>query len=77
MTIWEPPQRFAMTWHPGSDPANATDLEIRFIQVTDGTRVELEHRNWTKLGARAEETRSGYDSGWVDVFEGCYVKACA
>ena len=73
---WDPPRRFVMSWHPGSDPETATELELRFIEVPEGTRVELEHRDWIKLGARAEETRGGYDQGWAEVFERCYAESC-
>ena len=26
---WEPPARFSMSWYPGHDPSEATDLEVR------------------------------------------------
>jgi uncharacterized protein YndB with AHSA1/START domain len=71
---WEPPNRFAMTWHPGHDPSQATELEVRFAAEGDGTRVDLEHRGWEILGARAPEARSGYDAGWGEVL-GHYVTA--
>ncbi len=28
--VWDPPRRFAMTWHPAGDPAEATRLEVSF-----------------------------------------------
>jgi uncharacterized protein YndB with AHSA1/START domain len=74
---WDPPRGFVTTWHPGMDPANPTELEIRFTAVPEGTRVDLEHRNWEKLGAKAAESREGYDKGWVAVFEESFVKGCA
>ena len=61
---WDPPHRFAMSWYPGHNPAEATELEVRFAPEGDGTRVELEHRGWEILGDRAAESRSGYDNGW-------------
>jgi uncharacterized protein YndB with AHSA1/START domain len=74
--VWEPPHRIAMTWHPGRDPSSAQEVELRFVAVPEGTRVELEHRGWTKLGERAKEARTSYEEGWVMVFERCYVEAC-
>ena len=74
---WEPPHRFVTTWHPGSDPETPTELEVRFVAEGDGTRVELEHRHWTELGAQAAQTRQGYDEGWVMVFETCFREACS
>jgi uncharacterized protein YndB with AHSA1/START domain len=64
---WEPPSRFVMTWYPGSDPSQATELEVRFAADGGGTRVDLEHRGWEILADRAQESRSSYDSGWGDV----------
>jgi uncharacterized protein YndB with AHSA1/START domain len=64
---WEPPTRFVMTWYPGHDSSEATELEVCFAAEGDGTRVDLEHRGWEILAGRAQETRSGYDSGWGEV----------
>jgi uncharacterized protein YndB with AHSA1/START domain len=74
---WDPPRGFVATWHPGMDPANPTEVEMRFMAVPEGTRVDLEHRNWEKLGAKAAESREGYEKGWVGVFEESFVKGCA
>jgi uncharacterized protein YndB with AHSA1/START domain len=64
---WEPPARFVMSWYPGHDPSEATELEVRFASEGDGTRVDLDHRGWEILAARAQELRKGYDSGWGEV----------
>ena len=75
ITTWEPPSRFAMTWHPGSDdPAQHTDLEVTFTAEGTGTRVELLHTGWERLGERAAETAAGYTSGW-DTVLGHYSRA--
>jgi uncharacterized protein YndB with AHSA1/START domain len=74
---WEPPRRFVTTWHPGQDPENPTEVEVRFTAVPEGTRVDLEHRNWEKLGEKAAMARNGYDQGWVEVFERRFVEGCA
>ena len=67
MLAWEPPARFAMTWYPGSDASQATELEVRFAAEGDGTRVDLVHSGWEILAERAQESRGGYDDGWVEV----------
>ena len=67
MLAWEPPHRFVMSWYPGHDATDATELEVRFGAEADGTRVDLEHRGWERFGAAGAERRSGYDSGWGDV----------
>jgi uncharacterized protein YndB with AHSA1/START domain len=64
---WEPPHRFAMSWYPGHDAAEATELDVRFAAEGDGTRVELEHRGWEILGERAAAAREAYNSGWDEV----------
>lgn len=69
---WEPPHRFAMTWHPGSSAAQATRLEVRFSAAEDGgTIVRLRHDGWAARpdGAQA---RGGYAQGWESVLA-CYV----
>jgi uncharacterized protein YndB with AHSA1/START domain len=74
--VWEPPQRIAFSWHPGSDPATATEVEVVFAAEGGRTRVELEHRGWERLGERAPEVRAGYAEGWQAVLER-YVEAAA
>jgi uncharacterized protein YndB with AHSA1/START domain len=74
--VWEPPARIVMTWHPGLDAKDATELEIRFVPAEGGTRVELEHRGWMRLGPKAQETRDGYDQGWESVFGEAFAAAC-
>ena len=67
VVAWEPPARFVMTWYPGHDSSQATELEVRFAAEGDGTRVDLEHRGWEILAEQAQESRNGYDAGWGDV----------
>lgn len=65
VTIWEPPHRAAFTWHPGQPAEPHTDIEVRFTATADGrTRIELEHRNWEAIGARAGQVHGNYDAGW-------------
>ena len=73
---WEAPQRFVMTWHPGRAPEAAQEVEVRFVADGDGTRVELEHRNWAALGAEAETTRNNYAGGWATVLSQHFAPAC-
>lgn len=64
VTVWEPPRQVAFTWHPGSDPAAATQVEVVFRAAGSGTQVELTHRNWEVLGDRGPRVRQNYDGGW-------------
>lgn len=69
ITVWEPPDRLVFSWHPGGDPAEATEVEVTFNAEGDGTLVQLEHRGWERLGDRAHEVRAGYADGWQSVLE--------
>jgi uncharacterized protein YndB with AHSA1/START domain len=75
VTIWDPPHRVSFTWHPGRDPVTAQEVDVRFSEEGSGTRVELEHRGWEKLGERAAEAIQGYESGWERVFGALYAEA--
>jgi uncharacterized protein YndB with AHSA1/START domain len=62
---WEPPERFVMAWRPHSRPQPATDVEVRFAPVEDGTEVVLEHRGWERLTEDYRELYRSYAGGWV------------
>ena len=69
VTVWEPPVRATFTWHPGRDVSTAQEIELCFTALSEGTKVELEHRGWEALGETALRTRSAYETGWVSVLE--------
>jgi len=64
VTAWEPPGRVVFTWHPGRGPDTEQDVEVRFEASGAGTRVELVHTGWERLGDRAAAVRENYDGGW-------------
>jgi len=65
VTVWEPPRRLAYLWHLRRDRADATDVEIRFVELGEGrTRVEIEHDGWERLGAQGQTLRDGNYGGW-------------
>jgi uncharacterized protein YndB with AHSA1/START domain len=75
VTAWEPPSRLAYTWHLHVAPADATDVEIRFVDAgAERTRVEIRHSGWERLGAPAPQRREGNRLGWTSVFP-YYVEA--
>ena len=76
LLAWNPPDSFRMTWHPGRDEATAQELDVRFVAVDGGTRVEIEHRGWEKLLENRRATRDNYDQGWGAVL-GAFADACA
>jgi len=68
---WEPPSRLLLAWQLTPewtyDPELITELELLFTPEGEGTRVDLEHRHFERMGERAEETRQSVDSpnGWT------------
>lgn len=73
--IWDPPRRLVYSWHPGRTADTAQEVELVFAPAGTGTRIELEHRGWERLGEKAAATRDNYDTGWNHVFRECYGKA--
>lgn len=73
---WDPPRRILLAWQLNAewrfDPDLVTELEVRFIPLKDGiTRIELEHRNLDRFGAKADETRAALDTdgGWTGLLK--------
>jgi hypothetical protein len=62
---WEPPVRFVYLWHLRRDRTDATEVEIRFHPDGTGTRVEIEHRGWERLGAEGQSWRDRNMGGWT------------
>jgi uncharacterized protein YndB with AHSA1/START domain len=73
--VWEPPRRFVVSWEINSswkpDTSVGSEVEVRFIGVGPNlTRVELEHRNFERLGAEAGASmRKDVDGGWPGMLE--------
>jgi uncharacterized protein YndB with AHSA1/START domain len=74
LTAWEPPHRLVLSWHVNPERIAPTEVEVRFTAEEGGTRVDLEHRAWERLGADATDASAGYDEGW-DLVLGRYVEA--
>jgi uncharacterized protein YndB with AHSA1/START domain len=66
---WEPPHRFVLEWKVDPDAVAPTEVEVRFSPEGNGTRVELEHRGFERLGEAAAETHQSYSKGWPTVFQ--------
>jgi hypothetical protein len=65
ITLWDPPHRFAYLWHIGGDRAQATDVELTFLDL-DGerTRLEIVHAGWDRLGTEGPRWREANTAGW-------------
>ncbi len=68
-TAWDPPKRFAMSWHPGHEPEEAQRIEVTFEKRGKETLVTLRHSDFEGLGETAQKTRDMYESGWVGVLQ--------
>lgn len=77
--VWQPSERLVVSWEISADwkpdprPAFTSEIEVRFTAEAGGrTRVEVEHRNFGRLGAAAgEKMRKDVDGGWpalLDLF---------
>jgi uncharacterized protein YndB with AHSA1/START domain len=63
---WSPPTGLTIAWKVDPEAEGTTEVEVRFTPEDGGTRVDLEHRHWERLGAAGAETRASYGSedGW-------------
>jgi uncharacterized protein YndB with AHSA1/START domain len=77
VTVWEPPERFVHTWHPGRPEATRQLVEMRFLPDGHGTRVEVVHTGWEELGDEAPRTYASYDTGWDYVLDERYAPTAA
>jgi uncharacterized protein YndB with AHSA1/START domain len=71
---YEPPDRLAFSWVIGLSAGEEQLIELRFTSEGSGTRVELTHSGWEKLGARAAALRENYDRGWATLIERCFAE---
>lgn len=65
--VWDPPSRVVHSWHPGRGEDTAQEVELRFAPDGAGTRVELIHTGWERLGDRMAEAMASYQTGWDTV----------
>lgn len=75
VTTWDPPHRLVLSWHPTIEPEAASTVEVRFLPVEGGTRVELEHRDFEELGEVGPVARENYDPGWEPVLDRLLTRA--
>ncbi len=75
ITVWEPPRRLAYLWYLRRDRADATEVEITFVDRGTVTTVEIEHRGWDRLGAGGPGWREANRHGWGSLLPH-YIEAC-
>jgi uncharacterized protein YndB with AHSA1/START domain len=75
---WDPPHRFVLAWQIthewGYQPdlSKSSEVEIRFTaQPGGGTRVDLEHRHFERMGPEGDTMRVGVGGpgGWSGLME--------
>jgi uncharacterized protein YndB with AHSA1/START domain len=74
VVVWDPPHRVGYSWHPGRGEETSQEVDVTFTPADEGTRVDIRHWGWEKLGERLDETVASYEEGW-DMVLGNYVEA--
>jgi uncharacterized protein YndB with AHSA1/START domain len=64
---WEPPRLLRYSWHIRRERSDATEVEIRFDDDPDGTRVSIVHSGWERLGVLGPRWREVNTMGWDGV----------
>lgn len=64
---WAPPTRVRYLWHLFFDRSEATEVELTFTTVPDGTHVRLEHRGWERLGDVGPPRRARTGQVWAEL----------
>lgn len=64
ITAWDEPRGLAYLWHIRRDRRDATDVAIAFVAAAGGTRIEITHTGWERLGAEGPAWRDANAGGW-------------
>jgi uncharacterized protein YndB with AHSA1/START domain len=65
ITLWSPPLRLGYLWHIHRDRSDATDVELTFVDLGNGTtRLDIVHSGWERLGAEGASWREANTGGW-------------
>lgn len=68
VTAWDKGKHLGFSWHVGSTPDRATQVDVAFEPADQGgTRITLTHSNWEVLGDQAPELHGNYTQGWDGV----------
>ncbi len=77
ITTWQPGAAFGVSWHVGRPEEQSTDILVVFTPTDMGTRVDLTHGGFDRLGETAFATWEGYVTGWDYVLGQCFAGRCA
>jgi uncharacterized protein YndB with AHSA1/START domain len=75
--VWQPGERLVVSWEisaewkPDPRPTFTSEVDVRFSAAAGGgTRVELEHRNFERMGeAGGTKMRGDVSGGWPTILE--------
>ncbi|MEI9991014.1 MAG: SRPBCC family protein [Rhizomicrobium sp.] len=75
--VWDPPHRLVHSWDINAmwkpDAAAGSEVEVRFVaESPNRTRVELEHRNFERMGQDGGQKMRdavGGEGGWNSILE--------
>ena len=73
--VFKPGDHLRLAWHINVPESQATMVDVRFVQTSGGTQVELTHSGWEVLAEGADDMRESYNKGWVGVFEVAFAEA--
>jgi uncharacterized protein YndB with AHSA1/START domain len=60
------PERIVFTWR-AADWDGETEVEVTFTPVTEGTRVDLTHRGFDRIGPVGPDVAAKFRGGWPGV----------
>ena len=76
ITRWEQGKAFGLSWYVGRHEEEATDIMVIFTPIDTGTRVDLVHDGFHRLGETAAAQHQNYKTGWNLVFVQRYAAFC-
>lgn len=78
ITHWDAGRKLGVDWYVGRDPAQATHFDLSFVATTDGgSRLDLVHAGFERLGPGGAAAAANYDDGWDIVLGEGFAGACA
>jgi hypothetical protein len=76
VTTWDRPHHFGYRWHITSPPDEATHVDVRFVEIGDGTtRVTILHSGFDGLGDKGPPRREG-NLRYYETLIPAFAKAC-
>jgi uncharacterized protein YndB with AHSA1/START domain len=64
----DPPRRIVFTWRDAEERAEM-EVEVSFLTEDEGTRVQVEHRGFERVGPNGADLAARYAGGWPRVLQ--------